>query len=157
MKSAPRCSAWGVGQTVSELWGGALSLRGGLAHRQRDGVTLPDGALDPTSVDGLRTNTDLDELDGFTSIRWSNPSGRSVGFTLSALDAEKGVPPEEHISAPRLWRYPYRHPHGILFFGQHGHVRNAVRLRFVRVRGGPQQRPVEDRIVRLPRLRHDHR
>ena len=97
----------GVGQTVSELWGGALSLRGGLAHRQRDGVTLPDGALDPTSVDGLRTNTDLDELDGFTSIRWSNPSGRSVGFTLSALDAEKGVPPEEHISAPRLWRYPY--------------------------------------------------
>jgi iron complex outermembrane receptor protein len=23
------------------------------------------------------------------------------------MDAAKGVPPEEHISAPRLWRYPY--------------------------------------------------
>ena len=95
------------GARVANLGGGALSLRGGLAHRQRDGVTLPDGALDPTSVDGLRTNTDLEETDGFASIRWSNPIGRSIGLTVSALDAEKGVPPEEHISAPRLWRYPY--------------------------------------------------
>jgi iron complex outermembrane receptor protein len=26
---------------------------------------------------------------------------------VSAFDAERGVPPEEHIAAPRLWRYPY--------------------------------------------------
>lgn len=25
----------------------------------------------------------------------------------SAYDAERGVPPEEHIAAPRLWRFPY--------------------------------------------------
>jgi len=95
------------GTRLADIAGGALSLRAGIAHRQRDGVTLPDGALDPTSVDGLRTNTDLEETDGFASIRWANRSGRSVGLTVSALDAEKGVPPEEHISAPRLWRYPY--------------------------------------------------
>lgn len=95
------------GTRLADFGGGALSLRGGFSHRQRDGVALPEGALDPTSVDGLRTNTDLEETDGFASIRWANRMGRSVGLTFSALDAEKGVPPEEHISAPRLWRYPY--------------------------------------------------
>ena len=97
----------GAGKRMTEIAGGTLSLRAGLAHRQRDGGALPEGALDPTSVDGLRTNTDLVETDGFASIRWSNLIGRSVGFTVSALDAEKGVPPEEHLNAPRLWRYPY--------------------------------------------------
>jgi iron complex outermembrane receptor protein len=79
-----------------------------VAHRQRDGLALPDDAIDPTSVDGLRTNTDLTETDGFAAVRWSNVVGRSIGLTVSAMDAEKGVPPEEHISAPRLWRYPYQ-------------------------------------------------
>ena len=96
-----------AGRQVADVAGGALSIRGGLAYRQRDGVTLPDGALDPTSVNGLRTNTDLRENDGFASIRWSNMMGRSIGLTVSAMNAEKGVPPEEHLSAPRLWRYPY--------------------------------------------------
>jgi iron complex outermembrane receptor protein len=96
-----------AGRQVADVAGGALSIRGGLAYRQRDGVTLPSGALDPTSVNGLRTNTDLRENDGFGSIRWSNLLGRSIGLTVSAMDAEKGVAPEEHLSAPRLWRYPY--------------------------------------------------
>jgi iron complex outermembrane receptor protein len=95
------------GGRVAPVAGGALSIRGGMAHRQREGVTLPDGVLDPTSVNGLRTNTDLRELDGFASIRWSSLLGLSIGLTVSAMDAEKGVPPEEHIAAPRLWRYPY--------------------------------------------------
>jgi iron complex outermembrane receptor protein len=90
-----------------ESGGGFLSLRAGLAHRQRDGLALPDDADDPTARDGLRTNSDLRETDGFASVRWNNMSGRSIGFTLSAMNAEKGVPPEEHIGGPRLWRYPY--------------------------------------------------
>ena len=87
--------------------GGSLSLRGGLAHRQRDGLALPDDVADVTAHDGLRTNSDLRETDGFAAIRWANAMGRSVGFSISAFDAEKGVPPEEHIGGPRLWRYPY--------------------------------------------------
>ena len=47
------------GNRIADVGGGSLSLRAGMAHRQRDGVTLPEGALDPTSMDGLRTNTDL--------------------------------------------------------------------------------------------------
>ena len=97
----------GGGWRVADVAGGALSIRGGIAHRQRDGVTLPDDAIDPTSVDGLRTNTDLTETDGYAAVRWGNLNGRSIGFTVSHLDAEKGVPPEEGVAEPRLWRYPY--------------------------------------------------
>lgn len=86
---------------------GGFFVRGGLAHRQRDGVAVPASALDPTERDGLRTNSDLREVDGFASLRWSNGAGRAIGATVSAFDAERGVPPEEHIAAPRLWRYPY--------------------------------------------------
>lgn len=96
----------GAGWRVADVGGGALSIRGGLSYRQRDGVSLPDGVVDPTASNGLRTNSDLKEADGFTSLRWGNLAGRSVGFTISSFDARKGVPPEEGISEPRLWRYP---------------------------------------------------
>ena len=87
--------------------GGSFSMRGGLAYRQRDGLALPNGTVDPTASDGLRTNSDLKEVDGFASLRWANAVGRSIGLSVSAFDAEKGVPPEEHLGGPRLWRYPY--------------------------------------------------
>jgi iron complex outermembrane receptor protein len=86
---------------------GALSLRGGFAHRKRPGVTLPSGADDPTAEEGLRTNSDLDQTDAFASARWSNRQGRSLGLTVTGFTAERGVPPEEHIENARLWRYPY--------------------------------------------------
>ena len=97
----------GYGRRLAEVGGGALMVYAGMAHRQRDGVALPGGATDSTAEDGLRTGTDLKQTDGFASLRWSRPGGRSLGFTLSGFDAEKGVPPEEHLKAPRLWRYPY--------------------------------------------------
>lgn len=96
----------GVGRRTRDVAGGALSFTTGLTHRQRDGVALPAGALDSTSERGLRTGTDLRQVDGFAVVRWSQPGGRSLGLMLSAYDAEKGVPPEEHIRTPRLWRYP---------------------------------------------------
>ncbi|MEK7239694.1 MAG: TonB-dependent receptor [Gemmatimonadota bacterium] len=97
----------GYGRRLAEVGGGILSMRAGIAHRQRDGVALPGGVKDTTAQDGLRTGTDLAQTDGFASLRWNDPGGRSLGFTMSGFDAEKGVPPEEHIRAPRLWRYPY--------------------------------------------------
>ena len=97
----------GYGGRLAEFGGGALSLRAGAAHRQRDGVALPDEASDPTAQDGLRTGTDMKQFDGFASVRWNNRKGASLGFMYSGFDAERGVPPEENITAPRLWRYPY--------------------------------------------------
>ncbi|MGH7554259.1 MAG: TonB-dependent receptor plug domain-containing protein, partial [Longimicrobiales bacterium] len=86
---------------------GSVSVQGGFAYRKSDGFTLPDGATDPSAVDGLRTNSDLRHVDGFASLRWSNSAGRALGVTVTGFDAERGVPPEEHISGPRFWRYPY--------------------------------------------------
>ncbi|MEQ1692446.1 MAG: TonB-dependent receptor [Gemmatimonas sp.] len=97
----------GYGRRLAEFGGGALSARAGVAHRQRDGVALPQDVIDPTEKDGLRTGTDLKQIDGFASVRWNNTRGSSLGVMYSAYDAERGVPPEEHIAAPRLWRYPY--------------------------------------------------
>lgn len=98
----------GYGRRVAEFGGGGLSLRTGVAHRDRNGVALPHGAVDPTEKDGLRTGTDLKETDGFASLRWNNTRGSTVGFMVSGYNAERGVPPEEHLATgARLWRYPY--------------------------------------------------
>jgi iron complex outermembrane receptor protein len=97
----------GGGRKVADVMGGSLSFRGGFAHRQRDGFALAKGAPDPTAVDGLRTNSDLRESDGFGTLRWNGAMGRALGLMVTGFTAERGVPPEEHISAPRLWRYPY--------------------------------------------------
>jgi iron complex outermembrane receptor protein len=100
-------AAIGGGRTLGAALGGTLSLRAGAAHRKRDGVSLPDGATDPTASRGLRTNSDLTQTDGFATLRWDGSRGRGVGLTVSGFNAERGVPPEEHLSTPRLWRYPY--------------------------------------------------
>ena len=113
----------GYGRRVAEFGGGALSVRAGAAHRQRDGVALPSGAVDPTATDGLRSGTDLRQLDGFASARWNNRRGSSLGITYSAYDAERGVPPEEHILAPRLWRYPYARRSVAMLSGSSGTFR----------------------------------
>jgi iron complex outermembrane receptor protein len=70
-------------------------------------VRVPGDAGDSTARDGLRTNSDLKHTDGFAALRWNGAQGRAVGLTVSAFNAERGVPPEEHIRTPRLWRYPY--------------------------------------------------
>lgn len=97
----------GYGRRVAEFGGGALSVRAGMAHRQRDGVALPGGALDPTAENGLRTGTDMRQTDGFASARWNDRRGRSIGVMYAGYGAQRGVPPEEHIRSPRLWRYPH--------------------------------------------------
>jgi iron complex outermembrane recepter protein len=85
---------------------GDFTLQAGAAWRGRDGFALPEDATDPTAADGLRTNSDMKHTDGYASLRWRNDAGRGIGLTVSAFDAERGVPPEEHIASPRLWRYP---------------------------------------------------
>lgn len=97
----------GGSRTFGAAGGGTLLVEGGVAYRDRDGYTVPGDAGDPTASDGLRTNSDLRHSDGFASLRWRTPTGASLGLTVSAFNAERGVPPEEGVSEPRLWRYPY--------------------------------------------------
>ena len=106
-ENAAYVTSLGGGRDFTSVPGGNLSVRGGFALRQRDGFTLPAGVQDPTAAEGLRTNSDLREADGFASLRWSGAMGRALGLTVTGFEAERGVPPEEHLSDPRLWRYPY--------------------------------------------------
>ncbi|MGZ8471703.1 MAG: TonB-dependent receptor plug domain-containing protein [Gemmatirosa sp.] len=108
----------GGGGVPMALGGGALSVRGGATYRQRDGFALSrrggagdgttGGAADPGDADhdDLRTNTDLRQTDGFVAARWDGASGAYAGGTITAYDASRGVAPELHVTAPRLWRYP---------------------------------------------------
>ncbi|HEY0931426.1 MAG TPA: TonB-dependent receptor [Gemmatimonas sp.] len=96
---------------------GTLRIRGGVTNRYREGFALPGGdpgdGLTGGAVDAgdrrndkLRTNTDLDQTDGFGAIRYDHRSGAFFGLTGTAYTAERGVAPEQHITAPRYWRYP---------------------------------------------------
>ena len=98
----------GARHVFSGVGGGRLALRGGIAHRQREGFALAGSVVDPAAEDGLRSNSDLRQTDGFASLRWSGAAGRALGLTISGFEAERGVPPELHLQDPRLWRYPYQ-------------------------------------------------
>jgi iron complex outermembrane receptor protein len=97
----------GGARKLASLFGGSLSAQAGVATRDRAGVRLPGGTTDTSARDGLRTNSDLQHTDGFAAVRWNGVQGRALGVSMSAFNAERGVPPEEHIASPRLWRYPY--------------------------------------------------
>lgn len=84
----------------------SVALKAGITHRKRDGFRVANGVSDTASSNGLRTNSDSRQVDGFVSARWAGDAGRSLGLTVTAFDARRGVPPELHISNPRLWRYP---------------------------------------------------
>ena len=117
---AARRQLW-AGTTVDQYWGrafslggsvpvtlgdGTLTLRAGGGHHARDGFRVTAEARDTTAEDDLRTNSDLRHSDAFAAARWQDRSGRYVGITATGYTAERGVPPELHIEAPRLWRYP---------------------------------------------------
>jgi iron complex outermembrane receptor protein len=91
--------------TGMRLGAGTLVARGGGAYRARDGFALGRGVADPQSEDDLRTNSDLRQRSAFGSLRYIGTGG-FVGLTATGYDAERGVPPELHVSEPRLWRYP---------------------------------------------------
>lgn len=120
-------SSFGVtGGTLLEAAGGQWVFRAGGGYRDRPGVPLPDDIALPTACDpaadpdcdgptphdlltddgDLRLNSDARLFDGFVSGRYVTESGRWLSLTASGYHGERGVAPEIHESAPRLWRYP---------------------------------------------------
>lgn len=94
----------GVGR---HLVSGDLTVRAGAAFADRPGLAL-SGAVDDTLTSNteLRANSDVRQLSGFLSTRYTSLGGAWAGATASAYAAERGVPPELHVAEPRLWRYP---------------------------------------------------
>lgn len=100
-------TGYGLHGIVPDAFGrSGLSLRAGAELRQRDGVRLPSDVHDPGSSDRLRSNSDLREIDAYAAIRAQRENGSWLGFSTTGYRARRGVPPELHQSAPRLWRYP---------------------------------------------------
>ena len=120
LPSQPRSAQWSAG--VDHVGGYGLSgtfaqpipsaagqwlLRGGAGYRSSPGATLADGVSEPVPAgDGLRLNTDVAQVDGFLSARYSAENGAWASFSGSVYRAERGVAAELGVAEPRLWRYP---------------------------------------------------
>jgi iron complex outermembrane receptor protein len=89
-----------------DLSGGKLTLRAGGGLRSTSGAALSGDVTDPASPDDRRTNSDARQMDGYLALRYSAASGPWLGLSATGYSAERGVPPELHLSDPRLWRYP---------------------------------------------------
>jgi iron complex outermembrane recepter protein len=85
---------------------GSTHWRAGAGYRYRDGLVRARGVPDPSPGAALRTNTDLRSRDVFAAVGWDGVRGAALHGLVTAYDAERGVAPELHLTAPRRWRYP---------------------------------------------------
>lgn len=93
--------------TTLSAGSGTVGIQAGLGYRTRDGVPLARGVTQPVEpVAGERLNSDLRHTSGFFTGRYEAGSGTWVSLSSFAFDAARGVPPELHVSGPRLWRIP---------------------------------------------------
>ena len=88
-------------------------FRGGAGFAERNGVPVSGAARSDPSIrsqflaaDALRLNSDSRRVDGFFTARYRADDGIWSSLSASGYDVERGVPPEAHQDAPRLWRYP---------------------------------------------------
>lgn len=91
---------------------GPLSLVGTFSFSQRDGVTVPRGALLPYSQPpgDLRENTDARTLGLFLRGGFEVNKTDRIGLSVNMVDGAKGIAPEGHLNPAeegvRYWRYP---------------------------------------------------
>lgn len=95
-----------AGGTVAEGARGTLQFRTGASWRTTPGTVRPGDVREPGTTDALRRNSDARSLDGFAGLRYETHRGRYLSGIVSATTGERGVVPELHVAAPRLWRNP---------------------------------------------------
>ncbi|MCU0646896.1 MAG: TonB-dependent receptor [Gemmatimonadaceae bacterium] len=95
-----------AGGTVLANAAGTLAVRAGGGWRDSPGVARPASITEPGTTDDLRLNSDARTVDGFAGARYATTRGAYVSGVMSAMSADRGVVPELHIRAPRLWRNP---------------------------------------------------
>ena len=90
-----------------ETDGGRATVRAGIGVRRSPGLPLARGIEEPVpDPDGLRLNTDMQNLNGFLSVRYSADGGAWGSVSAAGFEAERGIAAELGASEPRLWRYP---------------------------------------------------
>jgi len=101
--------------SLTDFDSGQWLVDAGFGFRDRSGAALPDlDTTDPIQLDrlvsgddaNLRLNSDYTQFDAFVASRFRAENGSWASATVSAITAERGVPPEAHEEEPRLWRYP---------------------------------------------------
>ncbi len=110
-----------TGGTSVSLTGGRLAdgrngqwvIRGGAGFQDRKGFPIASGLADEPGIrpqylaeDALRLNSDTRRADAFVMARYRSDDGAWGSLSASGYEVERGVPPEAHQDAPRLWRYP---------------------------------------------------
>jgi iron complex outermembrane receptor protein len=93
-----------IGGHSSEPSSGHFVFRAGAGYRERPGEPAPRGI--PATGSGLRENTDLQQFNGFLTMRYQGEAGSWLSLSSSAYSGERGVQAELDASKPRLWRYP---------------------------------------------------
>lgn len=83
-----------------------VSVKAGGSWRDLPGLALPTGVTDPEGDGRVRLNTDARTYDLFAGGRYEHAQGRYLSGVISAQRGQRGVAPELHIDAPRLWRNP---------------------------------------------------
>ncbi|HSM04491.1 MAG TPA: TonB-dependent receptor [Longimicrobiales bacterium] len=97
-----------VGETPFETRGGQGVVRVGAGYRDSPGFPLPGGVDEPIPTDdGLRLNTDMNNVNGFAAVRYQGDDDGAWGsLSASTFKAERGIAAELGAEDPRLWRYP---------------------------------------------------
>ena len=93
--------------TLPRLGSGDLLLRAGGGYRNRPEFPRP-GDVDPAlpGQGDARLNSDVEYANVYGVVRYQSDGGVWGSLSSFAYGAQRGVPPELHISEPRLWRYP---------------------------------------------------
>ena len=86
--------------------GGKFTVRAGGGYSSRDGFPLSHKVSDQYATGDERTNSDFEEIQAYLGLRYTTDAGQWLAASASGYTAERGVPPELHVAAPRLWRYP---------------------------------------------------
>lgn len=102
------------GARAATTFGGALrhsaassvQYRVGAGWRDLPGLARPSGVVEPGRDKALRLNTDNRAVDAFAGLRYEHEQGRYLSGFATITDGARGVAPELHINAPRLWRNP---------------------------------------------------
>jgi iron complex outermembrane receptor protein len=116
-----------------------LAVKAGGGWRTLPGLARPHGVTDPGGDGRLRLNTDARSTDLFAAARYEHAQGRYLSAMLTAQEGERGVAPELHVNAPRLWRNPEVRRQVLSLSAGTGALRNRLGVGDVEVAYGVNQ------------------
>ncbi len=95
-----------LGRALRHNATGTLQYRVGAGWRDLPGLARPAGVNEPSGNETLRLNTDNRAVDAFAGMRYENADARYLSAFATVTSGARGVAPELHLNAPRLWRNP---------------------------------------------------